>query len=245
MEKYDFCSVCLNKKCLNTSIICRACWAKKVKEEKKVTLYLNCEMCGKEKTKSDGDQRYKLCRDCSHEQSRKNSKKTNICSKCGIEKKYTYNILCKSCALSGIIPSDKTRKIWSEQRKGKTPPNKGKKGKSTIPTLETRVKISNAKTGLTLTPEQYKLYLQEQIEQGRRYKLGKSFESKKWSFAIKEKYNFKCVKCGSNKNLHSHHIKSWRHFPELRFDLDNGLCLCQKCHILEHKRGENETSSPV
>lgn len=242
MEKYNFCIICTNKKPTNTSTICRGCHINKIKEQRKKILFMKCEGCGKEKTNPDSDQRYKLCFDCSRKQIKQNSKKTDICSKCGKQKKYTYNILCKSCALSGIKPSQETKNLWSIQRKGKSPPNKGKKGKSTLHTLESKTKISNSKTGLNLTPEQYLDYVSKQIDEGRREKLGKNLESKKWSLLVKQKYNFKCAICESTNKLHSHHIKSWRKFPEYRFDIENGICLCQKCHILEHKREKNENS---
>lgn len=236
MVKYDTCSVCKNKKPTTTSEICRSCWKIKIRNESALQLYYKCVICGKEKTQNDSDRRYEKCLDCSLKNKRENSKKTDICVKCGNTKKYTYNTLCKSCALSGIKPSEETKKLWSTQRKGKIPPNKGKQGKSTPHTLESKTKISNAKTGLNLTPEEYEEYLSKQIEEGRREKLGKSSESKKWSFLVKQKFNFTCQKCGSNKNLHAHHIKSWRKFPDLRFDLDNGLCLCKECHIIEHNK---------
>lgn len=28
----------------------------------------------------------------------------------------------------------------------------------------------------------------------------------------------------------AHHIKAWVHFPELRYDPDNGMTVCRDCH---------------
>jgi hypothetical protein len=39
-----------------------------------------------------------------------------------------------------------------------------------------------------------------------------------------------CKCCGSKPTLHAHHIKSWKDHPELRFDVSNGITLCDKCH---------------
>lgn len=240
MERFNTCCVCNLNKPNNTSKICRKCHISKTIAKRIEKLYFNCIVCKKEKMQNDSDRRYPRCFECFIKYKKQNSKRTDVCIKCEKQKKYTYNVLCKSCALSGIKPTNQTRKIWSEQRKGKEPPNKGKPGKSTLHTMETKAKISNSKTGLDLTAEQYREYLETQLVEGRREKLGKSNESKKWSFSIKQKFDYKCIRCESRKNLHAHHIKSWRHHPELRFDLDNGLCLCKDCHIIEHSKKTKE-----
>ena len=43
-----------------------------------------------------------------------------------------------------------------------------------------------------------------------------------------------CQRCGTAENLCAHHIKTRAEFPELMFDLDNGMCLCTSCHAKEH-----------
>jgi len=39
-----------------------------------------------------------------------------------------------------------------------------------------------------------------------------------------------CQLCGSKKRIEAHHIKRWSDFPQLRFDPNNGVTLCKKCH---------------
>lgn len=57
---------------------------------------------------------------------------------------------------------------------------------------------------------------------------------KSWRKAVLDKCNSCCVKCGSYKDPHCHHIKTWAKFPELRFNVGNGEVLCKECHHLQH-----------
>lgn len=56
-----------------------------------------------------------------------------------------------------------------------------------------------------------------------------------WSRSVKERDGFCCVRCGASGGyLHSHHIKSFSSFPDLRFEVSNGETLCVTCHGVEH-----------
>lgn len=51
-----------------------------------------------------------------------------------------------------------------------------------------------------------------------------------------ERDNFICQACKqTGGRLVSHHIKKFSDFPELRFDIENGITLCQTCHINLHR----------
>ena len=64
-----------------------------------------------------------------------------------------------------------------------------------------------------------------------------SAEYRSWRLAVFTRDGFKCTQCGSNKNLEAHHIKEQSRFPELRFDVNNGLSLCHECHKLTDNYG--------
>ena len=49
-----------------------------------------------------------------------------------------------------------------------------------------------------------------------------------------------CEKCNKRRKttrvLHAHHIKSWDKFPNDRYDRNNGVVLCIKCHNAFHRK---------
>lgn len=60
-----------------------------------------------------------------------------------------------------------------------------------------------------------------------------SLRSNQWRADIIQR-DGKCFSCGSFEKLVAHHIKSWKTHKKLRFDLSNGLALCNSCHSRLH-----------
>lgn len=65
-----------------------------------------------------------------------------------------------------------------------------------------------------------------------------SKEYKEWAMNVKHRDNNVCVlnsdKCGGR--IESHHIMNWIDYPELRFDINNGVSVCQKHHPIGRKK---------
>ena len=58
----------------------------------------------------------------------------------------------------------------------------------------------------------------------------KRFESVEWRNKVFERDNYTCQECGMQGKLECHHIKLWSKYPEYRYDVNNGITLCKKCH---------------
>ena len=58
-----------------------------------------------------------------------------------------------------------------------------------------------------------------------------------WRAAVFERDGFKCQECGAvGGKLNAHHINTFKDYPKLRYEVSNGITLCEKCHRELHKR---------
>ena len=87
------------------------------------------------------------------------------------------------------------------------------------------------------------------FKKGNRWKSSKSelkykvwrknvFELNKAKKGLRKYYV--CEKCNkrlkTTRALHAHHRKSWNKFPKDRYDRNNGVVLCIKCHNAFHRK---------
>jgi 5-methylcytosine-specific restriction endonuclease McrA len=72
---------------------------------------------------------------------------------------------------------------------------------------------------------------------------------KNWRKAIIERDNNICYICNKKaKKVQIHHILNWKDNPELRYDINNGVCLCGNkdgCHDLFHKRYTKKNNNRI
>src|SRR5919197_6687562 len=56
-----------------------------------------------------------------------------------------------------------------------------------------------------------------------------------WRAAVLERDGYRCQRCGRQckkyeRGLAAHHIKPYAEYPELRYEITNGMTLCRQCH---------------
>ena len=61
-----------------------------------------------------------------------------------------------------------------------------------------------------------------------------------WSKLVKEKAHHICERCGKRESLNSHHVFGRRSYS-VRWDIDNGVCLCASCHRFSSVFSAHET----
>jgi 5-methylcytosine-specific restriction endonuclease McrA len=156
----------------------------------------------------------------------------NRCSECSGKKKHTINFVRKQFAAEGYTLLT-TRYINNKQQLEYICPNNhlgrtqfgnwqyGYRCKECY--LENNSGENNPNYNPNLTDEE-----RSNRNEKRRHLSG--YDG--WNCFVKDRANFTCQVCGGSKggNIVSHHIESYNNNPDLRTALDNGVCLCEKCH---------------
>jgi len=135
------------------------------------------------------------------------------------------HILKNRLAQLGKKLSIETRKKLSDSNKGHIPWIKGRHH-----TEESRRKIGESSKG-------EKSHFWKGGITSKNLIIKCSIEFKLWRESVFARDNWTCKKCKEKgRTLHPHHIKNFAQYPKLRFNVNNGITLCKKCHGEFHKK---------
>jgi hypothetical protein len=140
----------------------------------------------------------------------------------------------KTSFKKGNVPWNKGGKLSKEHCKNLSLSHKGQVCWATGKTLsEThRKNISKGRCGKMVG-------LNNHMWKGGKTSLSKNLrrriEFKQWREAVFERDDYTCMNCGiRGGDLHPHHIFQVSEYPELVYNVKNGITLCVKCHYTFH-----------
>lgn len=151
----------------------------------------------------------------------------------------------------GILCSKETKEKISLSKRGKKLSDEHKKKLSIIMignkigvghknhfgkkhTIETKIKMSKSKIGKYIGEKNWK-WIKDRtklavLHNGEEYR--NSPAHREWSRLVKNRDGWKCRISNDDCSgkVVSHHILSWREYPELRYEVNNGITLCHAHH---------------
>jgi 5-methylcytosine-specific restriction endonuclease McrA len=68
------------------------------------------------------------------------------------------------------------------------------------------------------------------------------YEYKKFRKSVLQR-DKRCVLCKKSNELIVHHLNGYHWFEEGRYDVENGITLCQECHIKFHRKFGNRDNT--
>ena len=72
----------------------------------------------------------------------------------------------------------------------------------------------------------------------KRVRERKTYLDRDWRLSVFERDSYKCLKCGYNKGgiLVAHHLNSYHWDEDNRYNIENGVTLCEPCHLDFHNK---------
>ena len=137
--------------------------------------------------------------------------------------------------VTGRVRSEETKRKIGKANRGKTFSEEHKK------------KLSEAHKGLNIGNKHHRWLEDRSLLQ--RYndvvKDRRSAAYGDWRKQVKVRDNYKCKIANQDCNgrLEAHHILGWTAYPELRYEINNGITLCHAHH--PRKRGEEKRLIPT
>ena len=94
--------------------------------------------------------------------------------------------------------------------------------------MENRIKSSCRQRGIPI--EEFDGFVKSENDLART-----SWEYDEWRKKVLERDDYTCQCCGNRGgNLHVHHKYNFSKYINLRYDIDNGMTLCERCHSVSY-----------
>ena len=102
------------------------------------------------------------------------------------------------------------------------------KVRKTQSTMENRIKSSCRQRGISI--EEFKGFSTNEQHMARNNTF-----YKEWVINVFKRDNYTCQCCGKRGgNLNAHHLYNFSEYEELRYEVSNGITLCEKCHLIKY-----------
>lgn len=211
-------------------------------------IIIKCDICGIEKISRIKDTTKRSRHYCSHKCKFSDAEWKKLMS----EKKsgplnHNFGKFGKDNPNYGSKRSEKTKQLFSEQRKGIPLSEKhcqtlsrvfsGKNnpmfGRGDLVTGEKNGMYGKHHSSETLKKLSDSSWLKGKVCLW--WKPWMTSEPTLWAVSIKKIYHSKCADCCTESDITAHHIVPRKECADLSFDLNNGVCLCWPCHRAVHR----------
>jgi 5-methylcytosine-specific restriction endonuclease McrA len=97
-------------------------------------------------------------------------------------------------------------------------------------------KIQRYQRQVLLNPEKHNTKSNKKRHRGKpNYKRNGFDTLYYWSREVRMQYDYHCVYCNASRHLSAHHIFQKSKYKGLKYNLNNGILLCNKCHVELHQ----------
>jgi hypothetical protein len=140
--------------------------------------------------------------------------------------------------------ANKGKKLTKEHKRKISDGLKGKEPKN-LQMIHKLVRTEDWKNNISIAQRREKHWNWQGGKTEENRLIRHSPEFKDWRKKVFEKYNFTCQKCKViGKKIIPHHINNFADFIELRFEVNNGIVLCEKCHYTFHGKYGRVKNTP-
>lgn len=102
------------------------------------------------------------------------------------------------------------------------------KARETQSTMENRIKSSCRQRGITFEDFDGFSVTEQHMARNNTY-------YKEWKNKVFKRDNYTCQCCGKRGgNLNAHHLYNFSEYENLRYNVDNGITFCEKCHLINY-----------